>query len=497
MGDHGSSGLKRNVMGTGEIVFLVIAFAAPLAASTSNIPIAIGFGNGIGAPGAWALIGIVLALFSVAYAAMSRHLTNSGAFYAFITAGLGRRLGVGAGYVAMVAYASSVILIAGFLGFFASDLLASELGIHVAWPWPALASLVAVSALAYAGTQASVRLLGVLLVVETALLVAIILAILLAEGPGAYPLSSFEPSNVLSGTPGLAFAFVVSTYLGFEATAIFSEEARDPKRTVRRATLIAIAVIALLYTAASWSIVAALGVDRAPAVAADDPGAVFFDVAGTYLGAWAVTVFHVLIVTSLFAVLIAAHNSAARYIYSLARDGWLPKALATTHDERRSPYVASILQVGISAVVVAAYAIAGADPLTQLGATFIGLQALGILGLMALVSIAAIGFFRRRDYGVGSFTAVIAPALSAIALTICGVMVVDNFALISGTDSKIAAFLPLLLLIALAVGALVAGRGVGDDPEDLIRDAPAGAAPDDGFTAPPVGVTAAIAHPEE
>jgi amino acid transporter len=477
-------------MGTPQIVFLVIAFAAPLAASASNIPIAIGFGNGVGAPGSWALIGIVLALFSVGYTAMSRHLTNSGAFYAYITAGFGRRLGVGAGYVAMVAYASSVILIAGFFGFFASDLLSSELGIGIAWPWLSLAGLVAVSALACAGSEASVRILGVLLVVETALLVAIILAVLFSEGPGAYTLSSFEPSNVMSGTPGLAFAFVVSTYLGFEATAIFSEEARDPKRTVTRATLIAIAVIALLYTAASWSVVAALG-DRAPAVAAEDPGSVFFNLAGAYLGDWAVTVFQVLIVTSLFAVLIAAHNSAARYIYSLGRDGWLPKVLATTHPKRYSPYVASIVQVGISAIVVAGYAIGGADPLTQLGATFIGLQALGILGLMALVSIAAISFFRRGDYGVGPVTAVIAPLLSAVALTVAGVMVVDNFALITGSDSKVGAFLPLVLLVALAVGAVVAGYGVGDDPEDVIRDESADLAPDGDVTSAAIAVTAA------
>ena len=38
--------LRRNAMGVPEMVFLVIAFAAPLAASTTNIPMAIGLGNG-------------------------------------------------------------------------------------------------------------------------------------------------------------------------------------------------------------------------------------------------------------------------------------------------------------------------------------------------------------------------------------------------------------------------------------------------------------------
>jgi len=84
--------LRRNAMGVPEMVFLVIAFAAPLAASTTNIPMAIGLGNGIGAPGAWLLVGLLLALFSVGYTAMSRHISNAGAFYAYITAGLGHTI---------------------------------------------------------------------------------------------------------------------------------------------------------------------------------------------------------------------------------------------------------------------------------------------------------------------------------------------------------------------------------------------------------------------
>ena len=56
---HGTT-LRRNAMGVPEMVFLVIAFAAPLAASTTNIPMAIGLGNGIGAPGTWLVVGLLL-----------------------------------------------------------------------------------------------------------------------------------------------------------------------------------------------------------------------------------------------------------------------------------------------------------------------------------------------------------------------------------------------------------------------------------------------------
>ena len=85
---HGTT-LRRNAMGVPEMVFLVIAFAAPLAASTTNIPMAIGLGNGVGAPGTFLIVAVVLALFAVGYSAMSSHITNAGAFYAYITAGLG------------------------------------------------------------------------------------------------------------------------------------------------------------------------------------------------------------------------------------------------------------------------------------------------------------------------------------------------------------------------------------------------------------------------
>jgi amino acid transporter len=463
---HGTT-LRRNAMGVPEMVFLVIAFAAPLAASTTNIPMAIGLGNGIGAPGTWLVVGLLLVLFSVGYTAMSRYISNAGAFYAYITAGLGRGLGVGAGYVALIAYFSSVILIGAFFGFFASAALDSELGLSVSWPVCSMIGLAAVFALCFFGVQASVRLLGVLLALETLLLVAIIVGVFVNVGPGEYPLRSFSPAEIFSGTPGVALAFVFSTFLGFEATAIFSEEARDPKRTVSRATYVAIAVIALLYLAASWSAVAAVGASDAVAVAAGDPGAMIFAIAGDNLGAWSSHAFDVLIVTSLFAVLIAAHNSASRILFALARDGWLPHALSATHRRYRSPHVAAAVQITISAAVVLVYAIAGADPFTQLGATFVGMTTLGVISLMVVVSIAVIGYFRKSGHDVGVWTSTIAPAASALLLAITLVLIIDNFGLLTGSDSQVIALLPLTLLVAVGLGFLVASRRRDEPPVEL------------------------------
>lgn len=42
--------LKANSVGLVGVVFMAVATAAPITAMTGNLPIAVGFGNGTGAP---------------------------------------------------------------------------------------------------------------------------------------------------------------------------------------------------------------------------------------------------------------------------------------------------------------------------------------------------------------------------------------------------------------------------------------------------------------
>jgi len=157
-------------------------------------------------------------------------------------------------------------------------------------------------------------------------------------------------------------------------------------------------------------------------------------------------------------VLIAAHNSASRYLFALARDGWLPAPLAATHPRYGSPHVAGVVQITISAAVVLAYAVAGADPFTQLGATFVGMTTLGVVSLMVVVSIAVIGYFRRTGEPASAWTGTIAPGVSAVLLAVTLVLIIDNFGLLTGSESTVIHLLPLVLVVALLLGVVVAGR---------------------------------------
>jgi len=464
-------------MGVPHMVFLVIAFSAPLAASATQVPISLAAGNGIGAPGMWLVTGVILVIFSFGYATMSRRITNSGAFYAYITAGLGRRAGLGSGYVALIAYTAAVIYIGAFFGVFASELVASLTGITIHWLVLGVAGLLIVLVLAILGVRTSMRLLAVMIVLETALLLAINIGIFVQAGPQAYSLEVFNPVNVFAQPVGLTFAFVVATFLGFEATAIFGEEAKDPKRTVPRATILAVIIISVLYTVTAWSSVAALGIDNAVEAARAEPSTLFFTISANTLGAWSEILLNILVVTSLFAVLIAGHNAAARYVYSLGRDGWLPSKLGAVHRRFQTPHIAAYVQMAVSVIVLLAFGLAGADPFLELGATFVGLQVLGIMGLAVLVSVAVIVFFRRnKDSNATVWNSIIAPAISVVALLVACVALVANFGAITGSDSIVISLLPLLLLIAFVVGVIVAGRkkgavdGEADSSPDRVPD---------------------------
>src|ERR1700733_3720390 len=114
-----SPALSKNAIGMWQIVFFVIAAAAPLTGMLGIIPVAIRLGNGAGVPGAFVAAGLILLVFSVGYAAMSRHVVNAGAFYAYLAQGLSPAFGVGGALVAVISYTAMQVGVCALFGFFA------------------------------------------------------------------------------------------------------------------------------------------------------------------------------------------------------------------------------------------------------------------------------------------------------------------------------------------------------------------------------------------
>src|SRR6266545_7033646 len=127
-----------------------------------------------------------------------------------------------------------------------------------------------------------------------------------------------------------------------------------------------------------------------------------------------------LFLTSTFAAMMAFHNAATRYTYTLGRERVMFGVFDKTN-KALAPYVASLLQTAIAVAVIALYAVQGWDPMVQL---FFWMGQTGgflILILLAITSIAVLLFFRRDRPGVfirqmPTWRRVHAPIVSAIGL---------------------------------------------------------------------------------
>ena len=434
----------RGSLSTPKIVFIVVAMAAPLAAVVGTVPLGFVLGNGAGLPVAFLIATCALLLFAFGYAAMTRRVVNTGAFYTYVTHGLGRRLGVAAGLVAVIAYSVQTIGIVGGFGYF------TQLGLGVPWWVAALLGVGVVAALGYRSIDVNARVLAVLMVAEMVLLLLLDVGILARLGWSAFTTASFQPEVF---APGLANALLLafSTFVGFESAALFGEETRNPSRSIARATYTSVLLIGGLYCVSAWLAVGAGAVEDLQTKSEDDYGSVFFDLMTRYVGGWASTLMGVMVLTSLLAAILATHNAASRYLFALGRDQVLPQRLGDVHAIHLSPHVASLAQSTLATVVVVAFAVARLDPYLNLAASMIALGTLGIVAIQAAAAFSVPAYFTRNGGGHW-FRTGLAPLVGALVLTTAVLLTATHYSTLTSTDSAFINHLPWLYVGAVAGG---------------------------------------------
>ncbi|WP_221585454.1 APC family permease [Microbacterium sp. G2-8] len=451
--DTRSTALKGN-LGVPGIVFLVLAAVAPLTGMIVVAGIAIALGAGGGTPAVFFVMTVILLLFSVGYAQMAKQLTNAGGFYVFVVRGLGKTAGLVAAMIAVVGYNAFVAGAVGTSGFFTALVVADFTGLETPWwAWSLLwAALVWV--FTRTGIDFSAKILAVALILEVVILVILDGAILFQTG---FAMEAWAPSAWIGPTLGLGLLFAGTTFIGFEATGLFGEEARDPKRTIPKATYVAIAAIGLIAVVTTWALVSAIGVAQARDVALEhlSAGDLVFVVAEEHIGSFLTGLMQILLIVSLFAALLALHNAATRYLYAMGRIGVFPRILATTREKTGAPVVASTVQIVFSVVVAMCFAVAGLEPMLTLVPAFTGLGTLGIVVMQAIASVAIIVAFRRqRDRRW--MTTFALPLIGALGLWAVTILAFANFDAVAGSDAPVITMLPWVFPLAAIVGLLIA-----------------------------------------
>ena len=475
--DTGSGQLQKGAVGLIGVLFLTVTGAAPLSAMLGNVPFAAGFGNGRYVPAAFLLATIVLTMFSVGYAAMAGKVSTVGGFYAFISLGLGREAGLSAGITSLAAYSVFEAAMTGLFAFFANTFIAAHFGVEVPWLYLALFAIVLSAALSHLDVQLSAAVLGVALLLEVLALLVFDVAVATAGTGTHFTLESLNLFRVMTDVPAqqvgtvtiAAGAGAVGVFMafwswcGFEMAPNYAEESINPARNVPRSLFYSVIGLGIFYTITSWCAVSAFPSDGSMlAMAVADSGNFFITPMGQFVGPFGASTMSVLIITSAFACGMAFHNTAARYAYSLAREGVLPAALARTHPRFKSPHIASIGQALLAAVIVGLFAFftGTENPTVQ---AYLGVYTmLAVLGtlllliLQAIVSLAIIVYFTRHHPGERRpFSTVIAPAIACAAQAMLVAVLVtklETFGGVGAFDSNIPRIATAIMVLGLVWG---------------------------------------------
>lgn len=497
-GDHQPTGLRSGAIGMVAVLFMAVANAAPITAMSFNVPVGAGWGNGLGVPAGYLFATIVLTIFTIGFTAMAKHITTTGAFYGFISHGLGQVWGMAVGLLATIAYILFEGTLIGGFSYFAANTLNEMAGISVGWLPIAIGGMLVIWLLTYYDITLAAAVLGVTLVAEVVLLLSFGISVLIKGGPDGLMVSetisldaAFKNleagaygSGVAAGTAALGIFFAFWSWIGYETTAVYGEESKDPKRIVPRATLIAVIGLGLFYTFMSWMAMVANGRKNAVEVSTGvtgNPVDLWLVPVQENLGSFAYDIYRVLLVIGSFACAMAFHNAASRYVFAIGRELPFPKLRArigSTHPKHKSPAVASTITTTINIVMIllfASFSTAWTSDPAEAGATsdpnllpysviytvpsLVGTAF--ILVVQVLCSFAVIGYFWGKKKHKGNVvTTLIAPLIGAAgmiyALTLLNNAVSSGFAAGYQSNSLMVKNLFPLVGLTLLVGLLYA-----------------------------------------
>jgi amino acid transporter len=457
--NESGTSLKANAMGVPGLFFMVAATVGIVAAFLGASPLVF-IMAGEGTPGIYLLCTLAYLIFAGGYLAMSRKFGSASGFIAFVGAGFGKRAGVASAYITLLTFPAFLGALYGIFSMFVQQSIKTYFGADVSWLLIAIIAIVVTTIVSYNRVQVSVKLLGVLLVAGVLLVLVLDLTVginSIASPTPTFSFNSFNPALIFGPAIGLAMLFGLGSYGGVESTAVFSEEVKDPRKTVSRSLYIAIIVIGLFYILSTWAVVLGVGGENIAEVAAANPTGFIFELTAMVLGDFWMNVLNIILVVSFYGILVGFTNISSRYVFALGRAGLLPKALGKSHKKHQSPHIATLALGAFVLVIVLVFGIGNADPFMHLYTWLIALATVGSLVLIVMSSLATFFFHIRNAHDESAWNAYIAPLLSTVIFGVAIWLSITNYSLLAG-ETVFAQWLwllvPILGIIGFGVGGL-------------------------------------------
>jgi len=485
--------LKVGAVGLVGVLFMAVANAAPITAMSFNVPIAIGYGNGIAVSGGFLFATIVLTIFTLGFVAMARYVTTAGAFYGFISQGLGQVWGMASGMLAAVAYIIFEGSLIGGFAYFASQYVFLPMGLTINWIWIAILGIAVIAILTYFSISLAASVLSVTLVCEMLLLASLGISVLIKGGPDGFmaadtvnPMAAFNSlpqgafgTSVAAGASAIGIFFAFWSWVGYETTAVYGEESRNPKRNVPLATMIAVIGLGLFYTFMSWMVVVGNGAKTSVEVSAGaSPVDLWLNLVNANLGSLAENVYKLLVVIGSFACAMAFHNAASRYLYAMGRESVassVRNTLGHVNVKHGSPAIASFVQSGITLLLCVLFLlftnvyVPDANGVPQ--ATPDLIPYVNVYGILALIgtamvlivqtitSFAVIWYFWVKKVHRGNFLmTLVAPIVGAAGMVYALYLLWSNRSFAAGlaADSLVFQWMPYYVIGLFLIGVVYA-----------------------------------------
>ena len=412
-------GLRRGAIGLREVLFQSITDMAPGAAIAASIPAGVAFAGG-SLPLA-VIFALIACLFCAASIGMlAREMPSAGSMATYAARGLHPAIGflVAWAYVLVGFLIPPLVLLQ--LGFTTAATISQEVPGYPAglwWPWAVLGAVIVLAAGFY-GVRTSARLGTVLGLFEIG--VFLVLTVFLLAHAGSHNTAGvFTTRYTPSGFRGIAGVIGGSVYTilafgGFEGAAPLAEEARDPRRTIPRAVMLATLLIGLLYVVTTYAVDVAYGPSKFAGFTTGTGAASWEGLARSLYGVFWFFVF-LAVVNSTIANANAGANVSSRTAYAMGRIGAFPRFLAIVHAKHRSPAMAIVTGFAVTLAVTLGLGF-GYGPVTA----FVMVATALVIVLVAvyiLMNAACLGYFVRRRHGgrISALLHVVVPVLGVAA----------------------------------------------------------------------------------
>lgn len=386
---EGRATLHRNCLPYPEVLSQSVAVIAP-----STVPAAIvGLIFATAGNGTWLsfLLGMFgMMLIGACVNQFARRSASPGSLYTYIVQGLGPTPGILGGWALMFGYTlTGMSTLCGF-AIFADLLLRQWTGLSLgALEW----FVVGAGLTGYIASR-NVRMSAktMLYLEGVALLAVMTLAILIwgqkgfALDPQQLRLEGASVSGVLLGVVLVVFGFS-----GFESSTSLGDEAKDPLRSIPRSVTQSVVVSGLFFIFTAYIVVFGFSGQGAGLGATETP---LNDLAQAYGFAWLGGLINVGILLSFFACTLAAINSTARILYSMANHGLIFGALGEAHQRNRTPHVAVFLAALLTVAFPVGAHLFGVSSFEAQG-HFGALASFGFIVVYILIAVAAPLFLRR------------------------------------------------------------------------------------------------------